>query len=378
MLLWFLMTQVASMLGCSGDNRPDLMIFPSIVAVDSVNGRIFVIDNEGNRLNLIEAADLQVFTKGKDQPLVSDEDPVLFQAFPSNGAVIGLGGGTSRIFIIGGNAAPNQEVTVLDYSGGDSPVPAPFSPITVPAASTQDILVGLAIDPIRQYLLVTNASTGLLHVFDINSGTEVAGSPIVLSGVPTHIAVDSTMGLAAVANSSNSQISFIDLTDLTAVPETLDVGLSSRGIALSSNAAGSLLFVTGSQMNVALVYQLNFADLAASTLSFQQNPTAPTAPRPDPELLTGNLNFIAAGNLTDGQVGAFFPQSTGDLFLIDLASDLSSINPVVILIGAVSGEGVDTLLNGAGQVTQVYFASPGVGALNVIDPLENALIDQIP
>lgn len=365
-------------MGCGGDDGPDLLIYPSIVVVDSNNDRIFVIDNEGNRLNLIEASTLEPFTKGDNQPLVSDEDPLLFQAFPSNGAVVDLGGGTSRIFIIGANSTPSQDITVLDYAGGDLPVVAPISPIVVPSASTQDILVGLAVDPIRGYLLVTNASTGQLHVYDIDSGLEVAGSPIVIGGAPTRLAIDLNLGLAAVANSSSNAISFIDLTNLAAAPVTLDVGLPSRDVALATSPSGSLLFLTGFQTNVALVYQLDLADLSASTLTFQQDPATPTEPRPDPELLSGNLNFVAAGLLSDGQVGAYFPQSSGDLYIINLPGDFSSVNPVILVLGAVSGEGVATLENGAGQVIQVYFASPGVGNLSVVNPLDNGLVDQIP
>lgn len=380
LIFLFLATVHSGMTACGGDDRPDLMIFPSIVAIDSGLNRVFVIDNSGNRINLVDAVTDFVITKEDDdeQPILSDEDPQLIQLFPSNAALASLTGGVSRLFIIGANNIPSQEIIVLDYSGGDTLTTASISPINVPSAGTSDVLVGIAVDAVRGNLFVTNATTGQLHIYDVETGVEDPNSPINLGGEPAHLAVDPDSGLLAVSNAAMTTVSFVDLTDLTAPVATLDVGLFTRGIAMATNGSGSVLFLSGSGVNIGLAYLLNLADLATSNQIFSITPPAPTDPLPDPLLLTGNLNFISAGNLTDGRMGSYFTQSTGDLFILDLSNDLGTLNPTIFQIGAISAEGVANLYNSSGQVTKVYYASPGTGVLTVVDPLTNDFLDQIP
>jgi hypothetical protein len=363
--------------GCTGQNDKDVLIFPFIVVVDNTLSRVFVIDNSGNRLNLVDAVTNELFVKDKDEPLYTDEDPTLYQSFPTSAALASLTGGISRLFIIGGNEVPNQQVFVLDYPGGDTIGSAPISPIQVPAASAQDILVGIAVDPIRDLLFVTNASAGMLHFFSTETGAEDPASPIALGGQPTRIAMDLDSGLLAVADGVSTLINFIDLTDLTGPVAMLDAGVTVRSLGMATNANGSLLFLSGELNNVAKIFLLNLVDLAASSEIFQLTPPGPAGPIPNPLFITGSLNLIAAGNLTDGRMAAFYTQSTGDLFILDVAADLNTISPNVTLIGAVSGEGVAGFNNSASQLLKVYFASPSSGTMSIVDPLANTLIDQI-
>jgi hypothetical protein len=368
---------VGGPLGCPGSGDKDLMIFPFIVVIDSLLSRVFVIDNSSNRLNLVNGVDDSILVKGDDQPLLSDEDQVLYQLFPSNSALASLAGGVSRLFIIGGDNVPNQQVSVLDYSGGDTIGSSPISPIQVPSASPQDILVGIVVDPVRNLLFVTNASTGMLHFFDTGTGVEDPASPIVLGGQPSRVAIDLGSNLLAVADGSSTMIHFVDLTDLTGPVAMLDAGVAVRSLGMATNGNGSLLFLSGELTNVAKIYLLNGADLANSAEIFSLSPPPADVPIPNPLFITGSLNLVAAGNLTDGRMAGFYTQSTGDLLVLDVTQDLNTVSPNVILIGAVSGEGIAVLTNGSGQVLKVYFASPSSGVLSIVDPLTNDLLDQI-
>lgn len=373
MLLFFAMTQAA----CPGGEGPNVLIFPFIVTIDSSQNRVFVIDNSGNRLNLVNAVDDQLLTKGDNEPLLSDEDPILYPIFPTNAAVADMGGSVSRIFVIGSNQSPTQQISVLDYPGGETLSSAPISPIDVPAASSVDLLVGLAVDPGQNLLFVTNASTGMLHFFNTTTGLEDPASPLFLGGQPARMAIDLNSGLLAVADGASSMVTFVDLNDLSMPLAVLDVGVMVRSLGMATNQNGSVLFLSGELTNVAKAFLLNRADLSASAQIFELTPPSPTDPIPDPLFITGSLNLIAAGNLTDGRMAAFYTQSSGDLLILDLSQDLGTLSPNVTIIQAVSGEGIAGLGNGLGQLTKVYFASPSSGILSIIDASTNNLLDQI-
>ncbi|HKX12362.1 MAG TPA: hypothetical protein VJP40_04350, partial [bacterium] len=62
----------------------------------------------------------------------------------------------------------------------------------------------------------------------------------------------------------------------------------------------------------------------------------------------------------------------------DLSPDLTTLTPAITIIGAISAEGLDVYVDASGQATKVYYASPGVGTVTVVNALNNAFIDQIP
>jgi len=380
--LRFLLTALCSVaclfavgLGCTKQNELDILLFPAIVAVDSDQDRVFVVDNQLNGLNLIDALNNQILEVEDEQGLLTSEDPQLLPSFPNNAAVITLPGGVSRLFVIGGNAGPLNQVQVLDYDTVNSIRLAPISPIAVAGSST-DTLLGIAVNADLGQVYVTDATTAQFHIFDADTGLEDPASPIALSGIPGRISWDPVTGLIAVSNAGNNSVSLIDSLNLAGPVETFDVGLLTRDVSLSSNAAGTALFLTAAQENTAQVYQLNLVDLANSTQLFTITALPPIG-GVSPVFLTGNLNQVKSGNLPDGRMAGFFTQSSGDLLVLDLTQNLSTVVPSIVTVGAVSGEGIDVQLNASGQVTTVYYASPGVGTLTIVDPLTNQFIDQI-
>jgi hypothetical protein len=364
-------------IGCSGNDENDLLLFPAIVAIDSNLNRVFVVDNEFNGMNLIDPLIDEAITFGEDTPLLDGEDEQLLPLFPANAAVATLPGGVSRLFVVGGGVAPMNQVTVLNFDDVNLLTRAAFSPIEV-AGTPEDFLPGLAVDPEQGFLFVSNSASGQVHVYLIETGVEVAGSPINVGGIPGRMNFDPVTGLVVVANAGATTVSFIDSDDLSLPVQTLDVGMNSRDAAVASNGGGTALFVNGSQQNLARVFRLNVANLAASIQIFELAPNAPDVPIPDPNFVPGTLNYAKAAPLSDGRIAGFFTMSTGDLVELDLSPDLTTLTPAITLVGAISAEGLDIYVNSAGQATKVYYASPGVGTLTAVDPLNNLFIDQIP
>lgn len=367
---------ISGAFSCGGGSGDNLLFFPTIVVIDNVNQRVFVIESQDNRINLVDPALDEVVTDDEGDPILFDEDPILLPQFPQNASVADVGGGVSRMFVIGNNPGPNNQITVLDFDLVNGIRSAPFSPINVPGGGS-DVLVGIVVDLARGRVFVSNSTTGMVHGFDINTGIEVPNSPVVVIGELTRMNVDPTTSLLAVGQVAGTLVSFIDLTDLTLPVVVLDVGVMIRDVAMSTNGSGSILFISASGINQSQAYRLDLADLTVSEMIFELNPPGPADPIPDPELLTGNLNLLTSGNLTDGRMASFYTQSSGDVLALDLTSDLLTLTPAIASIGAINAEGIAGLLNGSGQVSKVYFASPGVGALSVIDPLTNEFLDQI-
>ncbi|HKX12526.1 MAG TPA: hypothetical protein VJP40_05190, partial [bacterium] len=244
-------------LACSGNDENDLLLFPAIVAIDSELNRVFVVDNEFNGLNLIDPLTDQALNFGdSDEPLLDGEDEQLLPLFPSNAAVATQPGGISRLFVVGGGVAPMNQVTVLDFDDVNLIRRAPFSPISV-AGTGEDFLPGVTVDQDQGLLFVSNSASGMVHVYQVDSGAEVAGSPISVGGIPGRMNLDPVSGLLVVSNAGATTVSFIDSTDLTAPVQTLDVGINTRDAAVASNGSGTALFVNGTLQNLARVFRLN-------------------------------------------------------------------------------------------------------------------------
>lgn len=364
---------------CNGNNGKDFLSFPAIVAIDSTLNRVFVIDNQANGLNLIDPNNDEVITFGKDdESLLNDTDPQLLPQFPTNGAVASLPGGISRLFVVGGGGAtPGNQVIVLDFDDVGLIRTAAFSPIPVTGNST-DLLVGTTVAQSQGLVFVSDATMAQVHAFNVNTGAEVANSPISVPGLPGRMNFDPDSGLLAVSNAANTLVSLIDVTDLASGAQTIDVGVATRDVALATNASGTVLFLSGSQVNTARVFVLDLSNLANSTQIFSLDPNAPNQSAPDPNFVPGSINFAKAANLSDGRMAGFFTQSTGDLLELDLSADLATLTPAITTVGAISGEGLDYLQDSNGNATKVYFASPGVGTLTDVNPLTNLFTDQVP
>ncbi len=367
---------------CTKKNAADALDFPAIVTIDSPANRVFVIDNQLNGLNLIDPTTDKVVLFPKDgrddDSLLTDLDTQFLPQFPNNGAVATLSGGVSRLFVVGGGGAtPGNQVIVLDFDDVNLIRNAPFTPISVPGNAT-DLLQGITVAQPEGLVFVSNTTAGQVHAYDINNGAEASNSPIAVGGSPGRMNYDADSGLLAVSDSVNTTVSIIDASNLAAGAQTVDVGVATRDVALATNANGTVLYLSGAQVNTARVFILDLSNLANSTQLFALNPNTPPQPAPNPNFVPGSINFVKAANLSDGRIAGFYTQSTGDLLELDLSNDLATITPAITSIGAISGEGLDYLQDSSGNATKVYFASPGVGTVSVVNALTNAFIEQIP
>jgi len=396
----------SGMQACSNSDEA-ILAFPAIVAIDSNNNRVFVVDNAANGLYLVDPFDFVIVGDGPllgqgqnnsetindvidannnpdDDPDADgeeefdeqDDTPQLLQNFPSNAAVTDLGG-TSRLFVIGSNGTgPANLMVALDYDTEGGIRNAPFTPVAV-GGDPSAVLVGVCIDPARNLVWVTDSTNAQVHGYDVQNGVEIAGSPLTLTGMPGRIQFDAGLDQLVVSNLTATQINYIDPDNLAAPPVTIETGIFTRDAASVTNASGTVLFVSGNQVNTAKAFRVNFADPAATTQIFEALPPPPSGPQPADNFLTGTLNQLRAGFLTDGRIAAFYTQSSGDLLALDLSGDQTVLVPSLVTVGAISAEGIDVLLNASGQIVEVFYASPGLGTLTAVDPLTNLLIDQI-
>ena len=359
---------------CVGDSNGVIDI-PSLVLTDSANSRVYAIDSEDNGIYRINSDDNKVF---KDKPLLDEEKgPILLPAFPKHAALASLPNAVSRIFVSGIDSPnPSNRIIVLDDDAVAGLRRASFSPITV-GGSSEDILSGMTLDTVHGLLFVSNASSGKVHVFDVNSGAEVVDSPVTIPGAPARLSFDANLNKITVVDAASTLVYWIDPTHLSDPLLSFDTGLALRDAATATNAQGSLLFVSGNAQNLVRVFKLNFADLPTSILLSEILPPPADQTFSEDSLISGTLNQVAAGVLTDDQLAGFVTQSSGDFLILHADDNLSKISSLAVKVGAVSGEDIDFLRNADGQVTTVYYASPGVGTLTLINPLTNEFLGQI-
>ncbi|MBI2336454.1 MAG: hypothetical protein HYU97_06795 [Deltaproteobacteria bacterium] len=349
--------------------RKEILPHPAWVAVDSTAGRAFVVDDSNNTLSLINTSDNSVVD---EEPLLDSGDTEVLPQITLAAVAINIGNSTTRLFVSG----MNSQIVVFDFDGSTLTQPS-FSPLTVGSGSS-NIIAGLTIDPELGNLYAANASDGKIYVYDVDDGSALSGSPVTVGGAPEGLSYDSTLNLVAVANATANTVSFIDATNLAASVSTLDVGRLTSDVGLASNATGTALFIVSEKTNVVAAYQLNTSDLSTSTqISSNLAPVGPNDPEPSPNILTGVVSHIRAVSFSSGTIKGFVTQSSGDLIFLEIPLDLSTMVPGITTAGAASGEGLDIFLDSSNEPQRIYFASPGVGAVTIINAQNNLFLDQI-
>lgn len=367
-LLIFLM--VVFCFACAGQGkRKEILPNPFLVSIDSVTQKAFVVDRDDNTLSIIDLSDDSVLD---GEPILNSDDTQILPSLPLASVVQNVDSSLSRIFISGNES----KVVVLEFDG-TTLSEASFSPIQV-GTGTTDVLAGLAFDSSREKLFVSNSSDGQVYVYDANDGSSDVNSPINIGGRPYGLSYDVDSDLLAIAQDANDNVSFLDASDLSLAPVDLDLTKTTKSVGLLSNDTGTVLFFTSPEDNASGAYLLNLSDLSSSTqIGSLVEQVGPNEELPNPNVLTGLVSELATGELSDGILKAFVTQSSGDLLILEVSSSLNSLSFGITTVGAISGEGIDTLNDGNGFLEKVYFASPGVGTLTIIDALTDLFLDQI-
>jgi DNA-binding beta-propeller fold protein YncE len=265
-----------------------------------------------------------------------------------------------------------------------SDIPAGFVPPAIPMPGGANSLPSsMVINPVKNYVLITEQGTGALRVADISSGTPVftnslvlpcatAGAPVscnptgvaytdnlpLLAGQDTAVVVNSTdQSLTLVAVPSATFISKIDLSGLlTAVPG----GTIPTPFSIGVDSATNLAIVAYSNSNVGFIVDLRSYDSSN--------------PQPTPCFKTGQVApcVIASVSLTTGPTPQVImqpnvplayvtPGGSGNTTVVNLLSKDNSSTIAAGPVGAVRTNNVVTIVT-----TNPHGINPATGGTVLI------------
>jgi len=361
---------------CSSNNSvPNILVAPYVISVNNPNGIIAVADQQNNNLSLITLATSNIIGGA---PIINDNSNILLPTLPQDIATYDIGGGTTRIFLVGTGSLPSNTVTILDYSPASGIAASPIPAITVGSGSS-DALLGLAINTTLGALYVSDNTSGMVHAYDANTGAELAGSPLAVQANPAKMHWNPNANLLAVSSLSTNSVSFINTQDLSQPAQTLDVGAPTSSVASATNSSGTALFVIEPQANEILVYNLNVSDPSTSTqIGSTITPPPLGSSLTTADVLSGAATIMSAAPLASGLLGGFFTQSTGDLGWVNVSNDLSGYTAG--RTGSLNGQnayGISLQTDSSGNALNAYFASPGGGSVTFINVVTNVFAGQI-
>ena len=357
---------------CSNNNGPaNILLLPKYVSIDSANQRLFVVDDSNNNLSLIDLATNKIVT---EKPLINKDSALKIPSLPQDIVAVNLGNGVSRIFIIGANAPQNQ-ISVLDYDNAAGLRSASFSTINV-GTDTNSLLLGLALDSTNGNLFVSDNTHNQVRVYNIQDGTERAGSPINVSADPIRMQLNPSIQQLIVSSLSSTQITLINTQDFSV--SNIEVGVQTSSAASATNANGTVLFTLAPTLNQINVFRLDLVALTATPIGSPILPPAVGQATPANNVLTGSAFEIIASPLADGRIGGFITQSTGDFGFVDVNADLGGFNQgLLTVINGSGAAGIDLLKDSSGNGLTAYYAAPGGSTVSYIDVVNNKFLGQI-
>ncbi len=350
---------------------------PDLVAVDSANSRVVVLDEGRAALSAIDATGHSLISGG---PIIGAHDntslypslsaePLDVVATPSPSAST-----TTRIAVVGSvrdastGVAISNRVYFFDFDGSAISAPS-FSPISADDGDsatddTADVLTALAVDAAGGQLFVLNKTDSALHVYSLSDGTEAAVSPIALTGTPSRMALDGDLGVLFVGSSDGDEaaqvLTVVDLSDLSS--SEIALGIPVRDLSVVSAAAGTVLAAVQSDDAALLFYTVDTLTFASVTqIGTITNSTETTDTNDDSReetLITGSLSQVELVEASDGRIFAYASQSDGNLLVAALSADLATLSSFALetrneLQGGVAAR-LDT---GTGFASEIYTAS---------------------
>jgi DNA-binding beta-propeller fold protein YncE len=109
--------------------------------------------------------------------------------------------------------------------------PALAQPSVVATITGLNDAFDVAYDPVHNRMYVTSGSIGDVYVIDVDTNTQITGSPIDLVGRADRIAYDPEHRAMYVTDFSNNNVRVINTDDITETPINIDIGSRSEGIA---------------------------------------------------------------------------------------------------------------------------------------------------
>lgn len=370
LLFLIIISSLINFAACSSGNNSALISHPALVAVDSTNDRLFVIENEKVLVALTASTRSEIGT----EPLVDDETNTTIQDLlpitPTNMAAISVGS-TTRLFITGtqANSAGTQvtnQILVLDFDGttlGE----ASLSPITVDDGDsttddTDNVLGGLRVDATNSRLYVTDTSLATLFTYSTSDGT-AAVATLTIAGSPNRMSLDGTH--LYVANSSSTAveevITVVNTTDFSTTQ--ISLGVPTNDISVLSNDTGTVLLAKQSNEQKVLVETVDTSTFASASAIAAGDSSVSNGFIDSTAGITGSVGQIVLAKDSSGVLYGYCPQSDGNIEILTIEADLSSFIGTENETSTSLLNGIDVYVNSSNIGQFIYMAATGSGDL---------------
>lgn len=315
---------------CGDGSDVGTFIDANQIAIDSTNDRLFITQPRGE-LFLYTASTLQAVGA---QPIVNAERlidinalmPVVISKIDSF-----TNGSTTRLFIKGvfaddsGNLVTNR-IRVLDYDGS-SFTEAGFSPIILSdgdaTTTDSDNSIGdMIVDQGNGYLLVTDASAGLLHVINATNASAVT-APVAIAGNPQGMAVANNR--LYVCNSSGTAalqvVTVANLADFTTT--TIDLDIPCHLIGAASTTSGTILVAKHSTQQQILIRSVDTSTFAASSAISSATSGVANGTLAAGAGISSSIKDLVT-TINNSIIYAYLTEQDGTIRLLQFAGDLTS------------------------------------------------------
>ncbi|MBI3404038.1 MAG: hypothetical protein HY046_01095 [Acidobacteria bacterium] len=256
---------------------------------------------------------------------------------------------------------PTATQTLAEVNLAIQPTAAASTVTTVATGGTTPSSV--AINTTTGIAVVANKGSGTISRIDLNTNSLV-GAPIQVGGSatssPTGVSVDNIRNLAVVANNGTNSISFVDLaagtvTSTIPSPTLPGFGTPLKPISVGVNPLTGLALVANASTNTATILDLNTRTVlgTAVNVSTGANPEVAVDPRLNWGVITpggaGALTIVDLGRQTAITAAGAVRASTTDVVTITLAQTHGiSVGDTVTISGV-----TDISFNGTFVVTTV-------------------------
>ena len=359
---------------CGGSGNSGIFTSPSLIAVDSTNDRLFVLENNGVLSILTastrEAVASQPFVSAKLEPDVHALLPVAplqFKVVPE--------GTTSRLFITGsetnagGNTVFNQ-ILVLNFDG-TTLAAASFSPIVLSDGDdatdeTENIPGGLEADIAGSRLFVTDSTAGRLYTLSTTDGSEAAVS-LAIAGTPNRMSL--TGNHLFIANSTGTEesqlITVVNTDDFTTT--TLDLDAATDGISAATNGTGTVLLAKRADGEGVLIRTVDTTTFDTATAVPVSDSSAQDGLLTSTHGISSVAGDVVLAQTSSETIYGYVPQADGNITLITFATDLSSFLATTLSTATRFLTGSDLYTNASGEGITLYMAARGTGDLVFTD-----------
>ncbi|OGQ07639.1 MAG: hypothetical protein A3G32_02850 [Deltaproteobacteria bacterium RIFCSPLOWO2_12_FULL_40_28] len=363
---------VFAFIHCGGDGQNPLYDEPTLVAIDSTNNRLFILENNGV-LHIVAASDRSSIG---DQPFVTeDREEAIFDLLPSSPIAMAVEAQdtSTKIFIAGKqvndeNQAVFNRILVLDFDGITLSVasnsPLIFEDSDTSTTDTDNIPGGLFVDDDNNQLFVTDLTLGALYVFSTTTGNLL--NSVTIAGKPNKMALASSHLFVANSSGTTSEQVITVVNTATLATTTIDLNIPTNDVAVVSNSTGTVLLTHRSDEQEVYI-QLVATDFASAT-----GITSSDTALQDGLLSSGLGISSAVGSLgitsiSDGTIFGYVALSDGTINMLTIDSTISTYSNTTLSTATDNLTSIDIYKDTDDVGITVYMAAETSGDLVYTD-----------